>query len=61
MNDRLPGDRSAGFLETNQDRTSGVESVEWHFFTHSNNSLGPDPALLDRLERQGIGYTTWVP
>ena len=42
------------------DADSGVDTVEWHFFTSRNNTVGPDVALLERLERLGIPFTLWV-
>jgi hypothetical protein len=30
---------------------SGIESIEWHFFTSARGRLGPDPALLENLEK----------
>ena len=42
------------------DKDSGVDTVEWHFFTSRNNTVGPDVALLERLERFGIPFTLWV-
>ncbi|WP_338419169.1 DNA/RNA non-specific endonuclease [Cryobacterium breve] len=42
------------------DSKSGVGIVEWQFFTSHNNTVGPDVALLERLERLGIPFTLWV-
>ena len=42
------------------DPSSQILSVEWHFFTGNNNTLGPDVALLERLSRLGIPFTLWV-
>lgn len=42
------------------DEDSGVYTVEWHFFTSRNNTVGPDVALLERLQRLGIRFTLWV-
>lgn len=47
------------FAITN-DPSSQILSVEWHFFTGKNNTVGPDVALLERLARLGIPFTLWV-
>ncbi|WP_146069989.1 hypothetical protein [Cryobacterium sp. Y29] len=42
------------------DKNTGIETVEWHFFISHNNTLGPDVALLERLNCLGIPFTLWV-
>ncbi|WP_166783869.1 hypothetical protein [Cryobacterium sp. Hz9] len=42
------------------DEDTGIDTVEWHFFTSRNSTVGPDVALLERFERLGIPFTLWV-
>ncbi len=43
-----------------KDPLGDVLSVEWHFFTSNNNTLGPDVELLKRLGELSIPFTLWV-
>ena len=40
------------------DRT--VTKVTWHFFTNTNDTVGPDQKLLDLLKERGPPFVLWV-
>jgi hypothetical protein len=41
--------------------TGQARGVHWHFPSHSNNTLGPTPELLDCLLEHGIPFTMYPP
>lgn len=41
-----------------------IAKVQWHFFTASNGTLGPDASLLEAMKRADpatFSFTVWVP
>ena len=43
------------------DSATPIRSVEWHFFPHTNGTVGPSQALLDLLQSSGIPYVIHTP
>ena len=38
-----------------------IQRVEWHFFPHTNGTVGPSQELLDLLQSNGIPYVMHTP
>lgn len=43
------------------DPNTPIRRVEWHFFPHTNGTVGPSQELLDLLRTNNIPYVVHTP